>query len=108
MDIRKYRWSKAYESAEEELVLLLAAKNITAERWTAAAGEHIKPQVDEHGKQLWCAEGSTTLLVNGRTISLQAGDALNLPAHTIYETTAGINGCACYESRLSDQPEALQ
>jgi quercetin dioxygenase-like cupin family protein len=98
MDLRKYRWSKDYESAEEELENLLAAMNITAERWTAKAGEAFAPHMNTLDKRLWCAEGSIVFTVNGKPISLQPGDALNLPKLTAHEALAGISGCTCYES----------
>ena len=98
MDLRKYRWSKDYESAEEELESLFAAMNITAERWTLESGQAFPPQTCALDKRLWCAEGSLMLTVNGKPISLQPGDAVDLPAYMTHETVAGISGCACYES----------
>ena len=98
MTFRKYRWSKDYESAEEELERLLAAKQIVAERWSAEPGETFSPHTHPHPKQLWCAEGSLTLTINGKALSLQPGDALELPASTPHEGVAGINGCVCYEA----------
>ena len=98
MDLRKYRWSKDYESAEEELEGLLAAMNITAERWTAEAGQAFATHQQALDKRLWCAEGSITFTVNGKTISLQPGDALDLPGSTAHAALAGISGCVCYES----------
>lgn len=106
MQLRKYRWSKHYESAEEELVDLLATKNIDAERWTAEAMETFEPHVHPKDKQLWCAEGSIVFVVNGsERISLQPGDTLELPANTMHEATAGMAGCVCYEwPRTADNP----
>jgi len=98
MELRKYRWSKDYESAEEELEGLLVAMNITAERWTAEAGQAFATHMHAFDKRLWCAEGSITFTVNGKPISLQPGDALDLPSYTAHEASAGISGCVCYES----------
>jgi quercetin dioxygenase-like cupin family protein len=98
MDLRKYRWSKDYESAEEELEGLLEAMNIKAERWTAEAGKAFALHMNAHDKRLWCAEGSINYIVNGKKISLQPGDALDLPGYAAHEAQAGISGCVCYES----------
>ena len=98
MNLRKYRWSKDYESAEEELEGLLAAMNITAERWTAEAGQASTMRMHALDKRLWCAEGSVTFTVNGKSFSLQPGDTLDLPSYTAHEALAGISGCVCYES----------
>ena len=107
MQLRKYRWSKHYESAEEELVGLLRLKNIKAERWTAEAGEEFAPHSHEYDKQLWCAEGSIVLRISGKNYSLQPGDALDLPANTIHEATTGLTGVVCYEAHLTpNKPKA--
>lgn len=116
MQVRKYRWSRDYESAEEELVQLFEARQITAGRWSAEGGEVFAPHLHAHDKRLWCAEGSIimTILADGgidsttntsshkkrKTISLQPGDALELPAGTVHEAVAGISGVSCYESPL--------
>jgi mannose-6-phosphate isomerase class I len=98
MKLRKYRWSRHYESAEEELVALLATKHIDAERWTADGAENLEPSVSTADKQIWCAEGSIVFTVGNQKYSLQPGDALDVPAGANYEATAGISGCVCYES----------
>lgn len=98
MQLRKYRWSRDYESAEEELEKLLAAKKIKAERWTAEGDQSFSAHSHAHDKQLWCAEGSIVFTVNGQRITLQSGDALDLPANTIHDAVAGFSGCALYEA----------
>ena len=100
MQLRKYRWSRHYESAEEELVGILTSKKITAERWHADEGHVFESHTHEYDKQLWCAEGSIVFVVNGKSISLQPGDALDLPAHTEHSATAGMTGAVCFEAHL--------
>jgi mannose-6-phosphate isomerase class I len=97
MQMRKFRWSKVYESAEEELVELLEHKHIPANRWTAEEGEEStkKYPVD---MQLWCTEGQLTCAAQDKTYSLQAGDAMDIPAHVTCSLRGGFGGCACYES----------
>ena len=98
MQLRKYRWSKHYESAEEELVDLLAAKRIDATRWAVEPMDVLAPQTKQYDKQVWCAEGSIIYMVNGNErFSLQPGDTLEIPANSMHEATAGMAGCVCYE-----------
>ncbi|MDB5182606.1 MAG: Cupin 2 conserved barrel domain protein [Candidatus Saccharibacteria bacterium] len=105
MILIKYRWSKHYESAEEELVDILASKKIVAERWHAEEYEEFKPHKHPADKQLWCTEGSIVFKVNDKEITLQTGDALDLPANTVHEAKAGFSGCVCYEyPRIADNP----
>jgi quercetin dioxygenase-like cupin family protein len=98
MNVRKYRWSKHYESAEEELIALLAARGIEAERWTADSGEVFASHAHAVDKKLWCADGSVIFTAGGKKFSLQPGDTLELPANTLHESEAGLFGCVCYES----------
>jgi len=100
MKLRKYRWSRDYESAEEELVRMLAHKNITAERWIAEEYEVFSPHKHPLDKQLWCVEGSIEFIIAGKPIWLQAGDAFDLPAGTVHEAKAGFSGVVCYESPI--------
>jgi quercetin dioxygenase-like cupin family protein len=101
MQLRKYRWSKHYESAEEELVALLDAKKIDAERWTAEGNESFAPHRHTLDKTLWCADGSIIFMIEGKKFSLQPGDTLELPADTVHEATAGMFGAVCYESPVT-------
>lgn len=100
MDLKKYRWSRDYESAEEELYTLFEAKKIVAQRWTADEFEVFESHSHNYDKKLWCAEGSIMLTVEGKRFSLQPGDALDLPADTEHQAVAGITGCVCYEQQL--------
>lgn len=104
MTLRKYRWSRDYESAEEELLRFLHNRNIDTERWHAEAGEKFEPHYHAQDKRLWCAEGSIIMTVTdpatntAKPISMQPGDSLDLPAGTVHEAVAGISGVVCYES----------
>jgi quercetin dioxygenase-like cupin family protein len=96
MKLRKYRWSKHYESAEVELVEQLAEKNITARRWVLEDDEVVAPTATSADSWLWCVDGSIVFTIDGKRISLQAGDTLEVPADTTYEAVAGIFGCVCH------------
>ena len=98
MILRKYRWSRDYEAAEEELVTMFTRKKLKSERHIIEGGESFDPHSHDHDKQLWCAEGSIVLQANGQAFSLQAGDVLDLPANVIHEATSGFSGCVLYET----------
>lgn len=100
MQLRKYRWSKHYESAEEELQGFLQDRDIQAERWDAEAGQEFPAHSHGYHKKLYCAEGSLALTVGGQTFSLQPGDGLDLPANTIHQAQAGLAGVVCYEAHV--------
>ena len=98
MTLRKYRWSRDYESAEEELVNLLAHKHIRAVRWVADEYQEFPSVAAPNDKRLWCVEGSIMYSIDGKDITLQAGDALDIPSSTAHYGVAGFSGCVCYES----------
>ncbi len=109
MILKKYRWSRDYESAEEELLQMLDAKKISCQRWTANSDEELAPRVHSQGRKLWCAEGSIIFTVVGKKISLQAGDALDIPAYSVHSALGGFSGCAIYESPItSENPPIIQ
>ena len=86
----------------------------------AAVAEHmrergLRPQVwgnapgdtygwHQHGyrKVLYCVAGSIVFHTDDGELSLQAGDRLDLPAHTQHAATVGPDGCRCVEA--PDQP----
>jgi quercetin dioxygenase-like cupin family protein len=104
MQLRKYRWSRDYESAEEELIQLLARKSIAAERWVGEPSEAFESHSHPFDKRLWCAEGSIVVYVDDKAITLQSGDALDLPASTVHHALVGFSGCAMYESHTTPEP----
>jgi mannose-6-phosphate isomerase-like protein (cupin superfamily) len=94
MSFKKFRWSKVYESSEEELMDFLKAHNIKSKRIHAEANAEQSEQYTEKDTTLWCAEGSLVINIDSATISLQPGDALRIDADTTYSVHAGIAGFA--------------
>lgn len=97
MQLQKFRWSKVYESSEEELLDFLEVRNITAERHAATEFEEFSGSF-EYDVTFWCAEGSFKMQINETNYSMQPGDALRIPANNAYQATAGISGSGWYVS----------
>ena len=98
MSFKKYRWSKDYEAAEEELEKLLARLGHDLNRWELAAGERLPLQQRQNPRRLWCAEGSVTLVIAGKSIGLQPGDAITIDPSQSVAGVAGVAGVVCYEA----------
>ncbi len=98
MQLRKYRWSRDYESAEEELVQLLAQKGLQASRHAGAESDVISGQAVGADITLWCAEGMCTVSAEGQSFSIQPGDAVTLSAGTPYTLVIRIGGCVWYQT----------
>lgn len=96
MSIQKIRWSRVYESAEEELMAFLQSRNLHAARISAEASSEQVQRTAEQGAAIWCAEGSLSVRTGSTTTSLQPGDALRFSAETTYDLHPGISGYVCY------------
>jgi len=102
MQVRKSRWSRVYESAEEELLELFGRRHIQATFWAGEDGQEITGRKYEHDTQLWCAEGLLSCTIAGKVYSLQPGDVLDIPAGTVCDIRVGFGGCGAYESATVD------
>jgi mannose-6-phosphate isomerase class I len=98
MKLQKFRWSKVYESQEEELVRFMQARKLTGTRATLDQLEQSDQQQVEAGTTIWCAEGSFTLFAGTTSIAMQPGDALPISESTMMHMNAGISGCVYYET----------
>lgn len=98
MQLRKFRWSKVYESSEEELQSFLDSRSITAERHKLEEFEDLGGVSFEHDTIWWVADGSMTLQFAETKFSLQAGDTIHIPANNAFTGTTGMSGCAYYQA----------
>ena len=96
--ILKQRWSKVYESSEEELLEHLVVRGVTADRVNLSEFETASYDASEQRLKLWCAEGSATLKTQEQSLSMQPGDTFTLPANVKYSIDAGIAGCGYYRA----------
>jgi hypothetical protein len=98
MQPKKTRWSKVYESSEEELVAFLNERGIATSRWTADEFEAAPERSLTADTTIWLAEGSAKFKADTTSYSMQPGDTIQLPTGTLLSITAGMSGCVCYES----------
>lgn len=97
MNPKKYRWSKVYESAEEELQDFLQVRNIAAERHDIEAYDEQAIRVG-NATRLWGVEGTASCTIDGKRYSIQPGDVLELPADCECVITTGLSNFAWYQS----------
>lgn len=68
-------------------------------------GPHDRYAAHSHGydKVLYCVEGSITFVLEeeGRSVELEAGQRLELPAGTVHSAVVGQQGCTCIEGHRS-------
>ena len=95
MKLQKFRWSKVYESSEEELVGLLQTQGITTQPFEAEAFSTFE-ETTSVPVTMWCAEGSFGVHWGEEKVSMQPGDGLRIPAQANVTISAGIAGCTWY------------
>ena len=100
MRLQKFRWSRIYESTEEELLEFMASKDTTGERLHIDMLEEAAYKTAEAESTIWCAEGSLQVQIAGTTTPMQPGDGAKLPSNTDYTVNAGISGCVFYISTI--------
>src|SRR6478735_4233956 len=96
MSMQKFRWSRVYESSEEELVGLLQARRIKSERLVVEADSAPLERTAKAELRIWCGEGSLSIRTDNANTSLQPGDAVIVDPQTNYSLIPGISGYICY------------
>ena len=95
---------------ESELRRALVAEGIPQEvveraygyEWSNGPGDRYGAHRHDYDKALLCLAGAITfeLAVAGRSVTLQPGDRLDLPAGTQHAAVVGPAGVRCHETHL--------
>jgi quercetin dioxygenase-like cupin family protein len=92
-------WPQGQPPTESDLREAYAAEGLSAYRWSN--GPHDRYQAHSHGyhKVIYIVSGSITfgLPELGDSITLAAGDRLDLPAGVLHDATVGPDGVVCLE-----------
>lgn len=69
--------------------------------WSNAPGDRYGAHSHAYTKILYCTEGSIDFILerDGRTIHLEPGDRMELPAGTVHSAVVGPRGVACIEGK---------
>ena len=97
MSYKKFRWSKDYEAAEEELEMFLDSRGHDLTRHEIEADSELPRMALDYPRQLWCAEGSMRLQFGSAIVTLQPGDGLTVDAGQVHSGHSGVAGCVWYE-----------
>jgi hypothetical protein len=84
----------------DDLVAALRAEGLDAGAWSNGPGDVYAPHAHGFDKVLVCARGSIAfgLPELGRSVTLDVGDRLDLPAGTRHEAHVGGAGVTCLEA----------
>jgi quercetin dioxygenase-like cupin family protein len=86
----------------DELRRRLRDEGLEPQTWGNGAGDTYAEHEHDYDKVLVATEGSITfhLRAEGRDLSLDAGERLELPAGTAHAATVGPRGVTCLEAHL--------
>jgi mannose-6-phosphate isomerase-like protein (cupin superfamily) len=78
----------------------MIAEGLDPGAWSNGAGDRYARHDHIYDKVIVVASGSIAFGVvdDGRTIELEAGDRLELPARTVHDAVVGPSGVACLEA----------
>ena len=96
------RWQGDGTPTETSVRRLLAAEGLQPYRWSNAPGDVYAAHTHPYHKVIYVVQGSITfgLPGEGRQITLNVGDRLELPAGTLHNAVVGPEGVVCLEAHL--------
>lgn len=94
------RWAEAHPPGEASLRERYEAEGLRPYRWSNGPGDVYAVHTHSYHKVIYVVRGSITfgLPAEGRQVSLEAGDRLDLPAGVAHEAVVGPQGVVCLEA----------
>ena len=78
--------TKAKGKSKSEYIKELELEGYSTYDWTDNPGAYYSPHSHEHDECICVVNGKTTFIVNKKEYTLNEGEKLYLPAHTIHES----------------------
>jgi quercetin dioxygenase-like cupin family protein len=93
-------WSTAEPPTEAAIRRILAAEELRPYAWSNGPGDVYSAHDHSYHKVIYVVEGSITFALpgEGRRVTLNAGDRLELPAGTLHDAIVGPRGVVCLEA----------
>ena len=97
------KWPGDKQPGEEAIRDLLVKEGLSAYRWSNGPGDVYSAHSHTYHKVIYVVRGSITfgLPDQGREVSLQEGDRLELPSGVRHDAVVGPNGVVCLEAHRS-------
>lgn len=102
MELKVTPWTEDTPPTEEELQTFLEGQELTVHRWSAPAEGTLEGHTHGYHKILFVISGSVKFEFPTRhkTINLNPGDRLDLPAGIRHTAQAGVDGVKCLEAHV--------
>ena len=93
-------WSTAEPPTEAAIRRILAAEELRPYAWSNGPGDVYSAHDHSYHKVIYVVTGSITfgLPDEGRRVTLNAGDRLELPAGIVHDAVVGPRGVVCLEA----------
>lgn len=87
---------------ERELAQTLRDEGLSYYRWSNAPHDLYALHLHPYDKLIYVVRGSIsfTLPAENQTLTLHAGDRLELPANTVHSAAVGEQGVTCFEAHV--------
>ncbi len=85
----------------DELVDRLRGEARDVYSWSNAPGDRYGRHSHAYTKVLYCLEGSIDFVLDDRSVHLESGDRMELPAGTAHSAVVGARGVMCAEGKKS-------
>jgi quercetin dioxygenase-like cupin family protein len=101
LTLRIVRWPSHEAPTHADIKHLLEAEGLTYYAWWNDPLDTYSAHSHPFNKVIYVAEGSITfgLPKQGLNITLKAGDRLDLPAGTVHNAVASVEGVTCFEAQ---------
>jgi quercetin dioxygenase-like cupin family protein len=100
-NVEKTSWPHARAPIEEELRALMESEGLSPDSWANEQGYRYPVHSHDYHKVIYCVEGSIWFSLpdeGDRTIELEPGDRLDLPAGVRHWAITGMDGVLCLEA----------
>ena len=96
------RWEQTQAPAENELARMLHKEGLSYYPWANAPHDLYSPHLHTYDKIIYVVRGSIAFILpeENQTLTLHAGDRLELPANTVHSAAVGGQGVKCLEAHV--------
>ena len=96
-------WTSHEPVTEQAIRKILSAEGLDPYSWSNGPGDSYSAHSHSYNKVIYVVRGSITfgLPAENRTIALNPGDRLDLPAGVVHDAIVGADGVVCLEAHSS-------
>jgi quercetin dioxygenase-like cupin family protein len=91
-------WPEQHPPTEAEIHRILADEDLTPYRWSNTPGDVYGAHTHAYHKVIYVVQGAITFGLAGQSVTLHAGDRLDLPLGTRHDAVVGPEGVVCLEA----------